>query len=1204
MDHNNPQSPEHAQSPPGQTPRDHVADGSRCQSVVMSEEGLQDVAIEYPRCRGSNPPQSRFCFECGTSLRAWCRHCELALPPGSGFCNQCGVSLNGGRANEKIASRTFEGETPRPTSDAPAHSHTRSPAQYTPKHLAERILTSRAALEGQRKQVTVLFADVKGSLELAEQTGPEEWHRILNRFFEVLSEGVHRFEGSINQYTGDGIMALFGAPIAHEDHAQRACYAALYLRDELQRYADELRVSCGLSFFARMGLNSGEVIVGAIGDDLRMDYTAQGHVVGLAQRMEQLAEPGLACLTGDTARLVGGYFQLVPLGPVRVKGGAAPVEVFKLKGLGTLRNRLDVSRARGFTRFIGRDNEMRLLDTALERALGGEAQIVGVVGEAGVGKSRLCAEFTEHCRARGVAVYEAHCVPHGEALPFLPILQLFRSYFGIRENDPPAEARRHIAGMLLLLDERFRAALPLIFDFLGVPDPERPLPHMDPETRRRQLLAFTAEVVRARSAHEPAVARVDDLDWIDRHSDALLGRLIPSSGRTRTLFLLNFRPEYHADWMTRPDYQQVALRPLGPEATADLLRELLGSDPSLAPLTTRLHERAGGNPFFAEELVRSLAEAGTLSGAPGRYALRGDAERVVIPTTVQSLLATRIDLLPENDKEALEVAAVIGKEFGEPLLRAVIAASSRGPAIGAELAQSLDRLLHAELIVERALYPEAEFAFRHPLVQEVAYHSQLAERRARTHAEVAQALEQQYAASLDERAPLLAHHREAAGETLAALRWHARAGAWFATHDLLQSFGHHQRVRALVPHVSESPETLTLGARACASILHTGWRGALPLDEYPAVLAQGRDWAERSGDPGVLARVLDAQATMLAISTGSLAEPRALVEQAMALAERTTDLSLRVSVRQRIGWFLWLTADCDEVLAHLERGIALAGSDVRLSLDAAGWSSLIWMLQFRALTLASLGRLADAAEGLAQAEQLAIEHQDVELIAHTEWLRAVVGLVKGDIDAARTVALRYVEVAERLGTAVWRVLAHGVLAGTLVECGAYGDGLAASERGLLILRNERSGAWIDMEMVLRDTTARALLGAGEVEKARAAAHEVLALCARFPDLRQARLYAHLGVGHVLLRTDGPASPEANDALERAAQLIEDLHFWSLRPRLHLEYAERARLLGDEATRQHELCMAHRFFTEMGATGYAQRLTGVLGIKDEGLGAVA
>ncbi|NIQ90348.1 MAG: adenylate/guanylate cyclase domain-containing protein, partial [Deltaproteobacteria bacterium] len=363
------------------------------------------------------------------------------------------------------------GAPPAPT-ETPARE--RNPRDYTPKHLADKILQSKSALEGERKQVTVLFADVKGSLELAEQVDPEEWHRILDRFFQILADGVHRFEGTVNQYTGDGIMALFGAPIAHEDHAQRACYAALHLRDELRRYADELRRTKALSFSVRIGLNSGEVIVGKIGDDLRMDYTAQGHTVGLAQRMEQLAPPESTYLTDQTARLVEGFFRLRDLGEFDLKGAGQPVRAFELEDVGALRTRLEVSRARGFSKFVGRDREMASLESALAQAGEGRGQVVGVVGEAGVGKSRLCLEFVERCRARGIAVYEAHCPAHGKAVPFLPLLELLRAYFGIAERDTAAEARRKIAGTLLLLDEGMRELLPLVFDFMGVPDPEHP----------------------------------------------------------------------------------------------------------------------------------------------------------------------------------------------------------------------------------------------------------------------------------------------------------------------------------------------------------------------------------------------------------------------------------------------------------------------------------------------------------------------------------------------------------------------------------------------------------------------------------------------------------------------------------------------------------------------------------------------------------
>ena len=326
----------------------------------------------------------------------------------------------------------------------------RDPRSYTPKHLAEKILTSRSALEGERKQVTVLFADVKGSTELASELDPEEWHGIMDRFFQILAEGVHRFEGTVNEYRGDGIMALFGAPIAHEDHAQRACYSALHLRDALRRYADELRIGKGINFAVRMGLNSGEVVVGKIGDDLRMDYTALGHTANLAARMEQIAEPGRIYLAEATAQMCQGFFALRDLGRHEVRGLSQPVGVFELEGVGRMRTRLDVSRARGFSKFVGRQSEMAALEAALERAIAGNAQVVGVVAEPGTGKSRLCYEFAERCRAREIPVYEAHGVAHGKAVPLLPILEFLRGYFGITEHDTARAARDKIAGRMVL----------------------------------------------------------------------------------------------------------------------------------------------------------------------------------------------------------------------------------------------------------------------------------------------------------------------------------------------------------------------------------------------------------------------------------------------------------------------------------------------------------------------------------------------------------------------------------------------------------------------------------------------------------------------------------------------------------------------------------------------------------------------------------
>src|SRR5262249_9103758 len=351
--------------------------------------------MECPRCRHANADGARFCGECGASLRldVMCGGCGHPNPPGQKFCNGCGQGLG-----------------------ASAPAVTPDPRAYTPKHLAEKILGSRAALEGERKQVTVLFADVKGSMDLAEQPDPEVWSDIMQRFFRILADGVERFEGFVDKFTGDGIMALFGAPIAHEDHAQRACWAALHLRDAARAYGSEVRVQHGVPFAVRIGLNSGEVVVGRIGDDLRMEFTAQGHTVGLAQRMEALAESGHIVLSEHTARLVEGYFQLQDLGRTKVKGVAEAVGLFDLEGVGPFRTRLERSRVRGLSTFVGRDDEMAVLEAALERARGGSGQVVGIVAEAGTGKSRLCAEFLDLCRTRGLPILLGRGVAPGEAL--------------------------------------------------------------------------------------------------------------------------------------------------------------------------------------------------------------------------------------------------------------------------------------------------------------------------------------------------------------------------------------------------------------------------------------------------------------------------------------------------------------------------------------------------------------------------------------------------------------------------------------------------------------------------------------------------------------------------------------------------------------------------------------------------------------------
>ena len=829
-------------------------------------------------CGHPSPAGSKFCPECGTPCAACCGSCAAELPVAAKFCAQCGSPV--------------DATPPTPREPPQREPPQREPRVYTPKHLADKILQSKSALEGERKQVTVLFADIQGSMQLATQLDPEEWHGLLERYFAILTDAVHRFEGTVNQYTGDGIMALFGAPIAHEDHAQRACYAALQARDQLRAFADELRVTQGLNFSFRIGLNSGDVVVGKIGDDLRMDYTAQGATVGIAQRIEQLAAPGHVYLSGATERAVAGYFRLRTMGETNLKGLVEALPLFELEGTGASQTRLQVAITRGLSRFVGRGSEFQSLTAALARAQSGHGQVIGIVGEPGLGKSRLCFEFVEHCGRMGVPVFEAHCPAHGKNIPYLPILELFRNYFGVTLQDDAQASRQRIAGALVLLDPALQEVLPVLFEFMGVGDPKRPLPSMDAEAKQRQLFTMLHQVSQAHDAHgRLTVTLIDDLHWVDAGSDAFVAQLVNACAGRRSLLVLNFRPEYVATFANKPHYQQLPLVPLGDAALRELLVDLIGRDDSVTELTERIVNWTTGNPFYTEELVNALVEAGDLTGRPGHYRLVTTLQQLQVPTNVRDVLAARIDRLPEAAKRLLQTAAVIGKEFTGPLLEAVtdLAPGDRRVA--------LERLKSGDFIHERALFPVFEYAFKHPLTHEVSYQSQLQSRRAVVHAAVARALEAQAGDMLDEQAALIAHHYELAGEVLNGARWHRRAAEWAGLNDLKAALYHWQRVRDLARQGGDEAESTALLVTACSQALAHGWRLGASTIGWPELFAEGCATAERAGDLAALARLNATYGAVRCHNQAIALDYVRYAAEAVRIAERTDDPALRCFTR-------------------------------------------------------------------------------------------------------------------------------------------------------------------------------------------------------------------------------------------------------------------------------------------------------------------
>ena len=566
---------------------------------------------------------------------------------------------------------------------APAPDHGRAPLTYTPPYLAEKILTSRSALEGERKQVTVLFADIKDSTELIKDLDPEAAQQLLDPALHTMMDAVHRFEGTVNQVLGDGIMALFGAPLAHEDHALRACYAALTMQTAMREYTETVRRAHGIEMRIRVGLNSGEVVVRAIGNDLHMDYSAVGQTTHLAARMEQLATPGTIRLTAATLRLVEGLVRVQALGPIPVRGMTEPVEVFELVGASALRRRLQAAAARGLTRFVGREAELAALRQALDQAGAGHGQVVAVVGEAGVGKSRLVYEGVHAHHTQGWRVLESASVSYGKATPYFPVVDLLKRYVHVEDADEPRTVRAKVTGQVLTLDETLQETIPALLWLLDVLPDDSPFRTLEPPQRRQRTLEALKRVLLRESQVQPLLLVFEDLHWIDAETQALLDSLIESLPTARLLLLVNYRPEYQHGWGSKTYYTQLRLDPLPPASAEAVLDALLGPDPSLAPLKRLLIERTEGNPFFLEESVRTLVETGVLVGEPGAYRLAQSLPTIQVPATVQAVLAARIDRLPPETKQLLQTAAVIGTEVPLPVLQAVAAlpeaALHRGP---------------------------------------------------------------------------------------------------------------------------------------------------------------------------------------------------------------------------------------------------------------------------------------------------------------------------------------------------------------------------------------------------------------------------------------------------------------------------------------------------------------------------------------------
>jgi len=1018
--------------------------------------------------------------------------------------------------------------------------------------------------------VTVLFADIKGSMELLADRDPEEARRLLDPVIERMMEAVHRYEGTVNQVLGDGIMALFGAPLAHEDHAVRACYAALSLQESIRRYTEEVRRSHGIEVQVRIGLNSGEVVVRAVGNDLHMDYTAVGQTTHLAARMEQLATPGTIRLTADTQRLAEGYVRVRSLGRVPVKGVAEPIEVFEATGAGTARSRLQAAAARGLTRFVGRTDEIDQLRQALERSGSGHGQVVAVVGEAGVGKSRLYWEFTHSHRTEGWLVLESGSVSYGKATAYLPVIDLLRGYFQIDAADDARRIREKVTGKLLALDRALESSLPALLVLLDLPADDASWEALEPAARRVRTLEAVKRLLLRESQVQPLMILFEDLHWIDAETQSVLDALVESLPTARILLLVNYRPEYRHGWGGKTYYRQIQVEPLPPESAEALLEALLGSDGRLGPLKRLLIERTQGNPFFLEESVQALVETGALAGDRGAYTAARTVPDVRVPATVQAVLAARIDRLPPEEKHLLQLAATIGKDVPLGLLQAVADVSEE------LLRARLAHLQAAEFVYEASLFPEPEYTFKHALTHEVAYQGLLAERRREWHARILEAMETLYADRILEHVERLARHALHGGKPERAVRYlrqaAAKAIARSANREAIEFLEQALRTLAELPETRETlTEAVDIRLDLGPALMVTGG-GAVA--EANALYTRARELCDQIGDS---ARLFQAVWGLWysALNRGDYREARELGERLLAAARDAGDSALLFEAHHSLWATRFQLGELAAAMPHFDEGLRLYDPQRHQALASryAGHDGGVCGRSHLSLTLWTLGSPDQAVRRSEEALSLARElaHPYSAVIAY--YWAASLRYYRGEHLAAAERAAAASSLASTHGFAPFLDHASSLLALLRLERGEGDDVLAQIDHALA---SARAGGWRWRAVW---TLGRLVSICGRVGHA----EHGLQVLAQMSAQAQAQGFfepeLHRLKGELLLRLAGADPGESEAAFRRAADIARSRaqRSWELRAVTDL-----ARLLArqgrrDEARRT--LADVYGWFTE-------------------------
>ena len=925
--------------------------------------------MKCPKCQADNPENKKFCRDCGARLVSACPKCGSECLPSDAFCGECGGPL--GQAK-------------------PVHPVDYSrPQTYTPKFLADKILTSRQSIEGERKLVTVLFADVANYTAMSEKLDPEEVHQIMDGCFKILMDEIYRYEGTIDKFTGDGVMALFGAPIAHEDHAQRACYAALGIQKALDAYGNKVKIESKVDFKMRVGLNSGPVIVGAVGSDLRMDYTAVGDTVNLASRMQTLAQPGAILVSKDVHKMARDFFRFKSLGKKAVKGKEEAVEAYELLEPTQVATRIEAAIVRGLTRFVGREREMSTLKEAFDKAKAGSGQIVGLVGEAGVGKSRLLFELKQMLPEGHYTYLEGRCLHYGGSMPYLPFLDVIKAYFGIEEGDREYIIKKKMSDKVAQLDEKLKGILPPLEDILSLKIEDEAYLKLDPPAKRVKIFEAIRDLLMRESQNRPLVLAVEDLHWIDKTSEEFLGYLIGFLANARIMLILLYRPEYTHQWASKSYYRQIGVDQLSLTSSAELVQSILEEGEVVPELRELILNRSAGNPLFMEEFTHTLLENGSIGRKDHQYILTRKAAEIQVPDTIQGIIAARMDRLDDNMKRTMQVASVIGRDFAFRILQTIT-------GMREELKSYLINLQGLEFIYEKSLFPELEYIFKHALIQEVAYNSLLIKRRKEIHERIGRAIEEIYADRLEEFYEMLAHHYSKADNPEKAYMYLKLSGDK-ATKNYAkwEALAFYQGAIDLLSRQPDTEEYKRKGVEI-RLLMSTPMRYLTYPEGSLPILEDGERLSRELGDEESLAQFL----SLLSLHHGFKGDAQRglkYAEECFMKAEKRQDVDLVASIGLQLctnysglGEYWKVAEVAPSVIALIER------TGRQLELFNWGWNVYAAMHAMHGMALVYLGDFEGAEAPYEKGLRFAQEIKDLHCIGFVEHLFACGCLQRGN----------------------------------------------------------------------------------------------------------------------------------------------------------------------------------------------------------------